>query len=413
MFVLLSAIAFTCFISLAIVFSSMEITLITFDRARLQYLANRKNKNALKMSALLENTEQVALLLSLAKHFVKSFALINAALFAEHYFKGEFHLVAIVIVCSIIILMLTEIIGKTMATLHPERIAYSMVSVLKFLFYTLYPLAWLLQIIHRLLLWGLGTHSHKVKQDFNIEQLRNLIHSPDLVLPHYQRMFLNILELERAKVEDVMIPRHHIIGIDLTDSLDKITEQLSNCYHSRLPLFISTIDNIVGIIHLRRVLALFKHKDLCKETLRDIAQEVYFIPEGTPLIRQLFNFQKEHKSFGLILSEYGDIVGLVTLEDILQELVGGIAGAPSVLHADIHPQTDGSYLVDANIHLRELNRTLQWHLPTEGARTLNGLLLNYLEIIPEAGASLRIEDYLIEIIQTSSSGIKIVKISEL
>jgi len=185
---------------------------------------------------------------------------------------------------------------------------------------------------------------------------------------------------------------------------------LASTQHTRLPLYREDIDNMVGILHVRRVLRLFQQEELTKETLEKNARDLYFVPEGTPLNTQLLNFQRHKRRIGLVVNEYGDIQGLVTLEDILEEIVGDFTTSPDTLNPDIHPQEDSSFLVDASITVRELNRIMQWHLPIEGPKTLNGLILEYLEAIPEAGTSLRLAGYPIEIVQTANNAVKTVRI---
>jgi Mg2+/Co2+ transporter CorB len=224
-------------------------------------------------------------------------------------------------------------------------------------------------------------------------------------------MLLSILDLEKVTVDDIMIPRHEIVGIDLNSPLDIIREQLATAQHTRLPLFRENIDNVIGIIHLRKTVRLFEHETLSKEDLEKIAKDLYFVPEGTPLNTQLLNFQRHKRRIGLVVNEYGDIQGLVTLEDILEEIVGDFTTNPAdVLSPDFHPLDDGSYLVDGSITVRELNRAMKWHLPTEGPKTLNGLILEYLEAIPEAGISLRLDGYPMEIMQAGDRVVKTVRI---
>jgi Mg2+/Co2+ transporter CorB len=223
-------------------------------------------------------------------------------------------------------------------------------------------------------------------------------------------MLLGILDLNKATVEDIMIPRNEIIGVDLNDSLDTIAEQLVNCQHTRLPVYRESIDHVVGIVHLRKLLRLFKNSDFTKETLEKTAKEVYFVPEGTPLNTQLLNFQQQKRRIGLVVNEYGDILGLVTLEDILEEIVGEFTTNPDTLSPSIHTLDENTILVEGSISIRELNRIMSWHLPTEGPKTLNGLILDYLEAIPETGTSLRLEGYPIEIVQVANNTIKTVRI---
>jgi Mg2+/Co2+ transporter CorB len=226
-----------------------------------------------------------------------------------------------------------------------------------------------------------------------------------------QRMLLSILDLEKVTVNDIMVPRNEIDGIDINAPLEDIVSQLTHCSHTRLYVYQDNIDHVVGILHLRKALHLMANNNLNKESLQAIIREPYFIPEGTPLNLQLLNFQRRKRRTGLVVDEYGDILGLVTLEDILEEIVGEFT-ADEVIDSEreIHPQLDGSYLVAGSTNVRELNRTMQWDLPTNGPKTLNGLIIEYLETIPNPGISLRLGQYLIEIVQMSGNAVRTARI---
>lgn len=207
-----------------------------------------------------------------------------------------------------------------------------------------------------------------------------------------------------------MVPRNEIVGIDMEDPWDEITQQILSSPHTRLPVYFGGIDNTVGVLHLRNFLALQKQHDVTKEDIQKIMKEIYYIPEATPLNTQLLNFQKERRRIGLVVDEYGDIQGLATIDDILEEIVGEFTTVPSDNHKEIHPQEDGSYLIDGTLSIRELNRLLNWKLATNGPKTVNGLVTEYLETIPEAGTSLLLDSHPVEVIQTTSSSIKTVRI---
>jgi Mg2+/Co2+ transporter CorB len=223
-------------------------------------------------------------------------------------------------------------------------------------------------------------------------------------------MLLNILDLEKVTVEDIMVPRNEVVGIDLEDAWEEILEHLVHCQHTRLPVYRDSIDDVVGILHARNVLSLLGTSVLDKEQLIGLVREPYYVPEGTALHRQLLNFQRSRRRIGLVVDEYGDIQGLVTLEDILEEIIGEFTTDVSALSRDTHPQDDGSLLVDAGVTIRELNRLEGLDLPTDGPKTLNGLVLEYLENIPEAGTSLKLAGYPIEIVQTTGNAVKTVRI---
>ncbi len=222
-------------------------------------------------------------------------------------------------------------------------------------------------------------------------------------------MLVSILDLEKVTVNDVMVPRNEIEGLDIDASMTEISKQLSHCAHTRLPIYHDSLDNIIGILHVRKAMHLLAQQNLTKNTLNNIIKESYFVPEGTPLNTQLIQFQRQRRRTGMVVDEYGDIVGLVTLEDIFREIVGEFTADTIDEDKDIHPQQDGSYLINGSANIREINRHNNWHLPTEGPKTINGLILEVLESIPDPGVSLRIEDYVIEVVQTSDNTIKTVR----
>lgn len=221
-----------------------------------------------------------------------------------------------------------------------------------------------------------------------------------------------VLNLETITVDDIMIPRGELAYVDVKDDWDTILDVLRSTPHTRLPVCQGNLDNIVGILHMKKVAHALVRGDFTREHLLQLAREreAYFVPEGTTLNVQLLNFRRDRRRIALVVDEYGDIQGLVTLEDILEEIVGEFTSAPATLHKDIHHETDGSYVVNGAINARVLNRTLGWNLPTNGPRTLNGLIVEYLETIPQAGTSLRLGDLSIEILQTVDNSVKTARI---
>ncbi|HWQ95225.1 MAG TPA: transporter associated domain-containing protein, partial [Gammaproteobacteria bacterium] len=232
-----------------------------------------------------------------------------------------------------------------------------------------------------------------------------------LIPQRHQRMLLSILDLEKITVEDIMVPRNEIVGLDLNDDWEQILAQLTSSQHTRLLVYRDGIDNVVGILHLREALRMMSREDFNKEALMEVMKDPYFVPEGTPLNTQLLNFQRQKRRIGLVVNEYGDIQGLVTLEDILEEIVGEFTSDPYATVSDVYPQADGTYLVDGSTNIRDLNRMMHWDLPTDGPKTLNGLILEYLETIPAPGTSLRLAGYPIDIIQTTENAVKMVKVN--
>ncbi|OQX43603.1 MAG: magnesium/cobalt efflux protein, partial [Candidatus Sedimenticola endophacoides] len=277
----------------------------------------------------------------------------------------------------------------------------------------LYPLVWVVNGIANALLRLLGVTPDDAEGNvLSKEELRTVVMEAGAMIPKkHQKMLLSILDLEKVEVEDIMVPRNEIDGIDLQEPLDEITRELHNSQYTRLPVFDDGIDNIVGLIHVRQAMHALSRGELDKQTIRAICDPPYFIPEGTPLNTQLLNFQRKKRRTGLVVDEYGDVLGLVTMADLLEEIVGEFTTDPSDSVQDAQPQEDGSYLVSGSANVKDLVRTLHWELPTDGPRTLNGLIIEYLEAIPEPGTSLLLGGYPIEILQTQGNAVRMVRIA--
>jgi Mg2+/Co2+ transporter CorB len=242
------------------------------------------------------------------------------------------------------------------------------------------------------------------------EELSTVVREAGALLPKgHRKMLLNILALEEATVEDIMVPRNEVTGIDLEEDWEAILEQLHHINHTRIPVYRESIDNIIGILHTKRIMRLMADAGFNKQALESIAVEPYFIPEGTRLTKQILNFQRQKRRLALVVDEYGDLLGLVTLEDILEEIVGEFTTDSYNSMKDIHPQADGSVLVDGGVHVREVNKALKWSLPTDGPKTLNGIILEHMEMIPEPGTSLLLHGLPVEIIKTQKNAVKTVR----
>ena len=385
--------------------------MMAINRYRLRHLATKKHKGAVRVSQLLAQPDRLIGVILLGNNFVNILASSIATIIAIKW-MGEAGIALAAALLTVVILIFSEVTPKTIAALHPEKVAFPASLIIKPLLKILYPLVWALNYMGNSLLKLFGiAEPNKDQHHLSSEELRTVVHEAGGIIPkRHQQMLLGILDLEKVSVEDIMIPRNEIVGIDIDAPLDVISQQLATSQHTRLPLYRENIDNAIGMIHLRKLVSLFKHNELTKASLEKSADELYFVPEGTPLHTQLLNFQRHKRRTGLVVNEYGDIQGLVTLEDILEEIVGEFTTNPDALNLDIHPQEDGSFLVDGTITVRELNRSMQWHLPTEGPKTLNGLILDYLEIIPEADTSLLLEGHPIEIIQIAHKAVKTVRI---
>jgi Mg2+/Co2+ transporter CorB len=393
-------------------FSGSETGLISLNRYRLRHLSKDGNPGAIRASVLLRRPDRLIGLILLGNNFVNILASQIATIIALRLL-GEDSIMVAGLLLTLIVLIFSEITPKTLAALHPERIAFPATLVLKPLLRVLYPLVWLINTIPKGLLRMMGISQEDVdSHNISSEELRTVVNEAGAMIPRrHQKMLLSILDLEKVTVEDIMVPRNEIGGLDLDDDWEAILKQISTSQHTRLPVYQGDINNVIGFVHLRNVLSLQHRNALSREDLMEVIRETYFIPEGTPLNTQLLNFQKQRRRIGLVVDEYGDIQGLVTLDDILEEIVGEFTTDPAAATSkEIHPQDDGSFLVEGSANIRELNRIMHWDLPTDGPKTLNGMITEYLETIPEAGTSLLLEGYPIEIVQTTSSSVKTVRI---
>lgn len=406
------------FIALAVLivcsgfFSGSETGLMTLNRYRLRHLANVGHKGALRASKLLARPDRLIGLILLGNNFVNILASSIATIIALRLL-GEAGIAIAAVVLTLVILIFAEVAPKTLAALHPERIAYPATLVLAPLLKLLYPLVWAVNGVANLFLKPFGVSDlDPSQQSLSPEELRTVVLEAGIMIPKRHRaMLLSILDLEAVTVNDIMVPRSEVTGIDLEDDWDAIVAQLTHSNYTRLLVYRGNIDHVIGFLHLRKVVTLLIKKPNCgREDLEGLIREPYFIPEGTTLHTQLLNFQQQHRRIGLVVDEYGDVLGLVTLEDILEEIVGEFTTDPLAMGRNIIQQGDGSYLVDGSATIRTLNRTLNWQLPTGGPKTLNGLIMEYLEAIPEPGTSLLLAGHPVEIVKTSGNRVKTVLI---
>jgi Mg2+/Co2+ transporter CorB len=413
--VLFGALAFL--VLLSGFFSSSETGLMTLNRYRLRHLAKAKHPGAVRASRLLERPDRLIGLILLGNNFVNilasSLATIIAIRLAEEWRVDTEGAIAIAAVTlTIIILIFAEVAPKTIAALHPEKIAFPASLIYVPLLKILYPFVWTVNLITNWLLRLLRISSKDSSTlSLSSEELRTVVIEAGAMIPgRHQDMLLSILDLEKVTVEDIMIPRNEITGIDIEDEWEEITRQIISSQYTKLPVYKGNIDQVVGFIHLRKIAHLLTQGEFLRDDLLSLVREPYFVPEGTPLNKQLLNFQHNHYRIGLVVDEYGELMGLITLEDILEEIVGEFTTDPANLSKEVHPQDDGSYLIDGTAHVRILNRMLNWDLPTDGPKTINGLILEYMEDIPEPGTSLLLSGHPVEIVQTKDNIIKTVRI---
>jgi len=389
-------------------FSGSETALMTLNRYRLRHLVKLNHSGAIKAHQLLQRPERLLGLILLCNNFVNNFASSIATVIAIKLYADEESSVAIAAgILTIVMLICSEVTPKTLAAIKPEPIAFPAAWIYTLLLKILYPVVWFVNLFVNLLLRIVGVDVKKNHHAaLNKDELKSIISDAESLMPtRYQKMLMGILDLESATVEDIMTPRNEIIGVDLELPVEDIITRIKTSPHTRLPVYKTSIDRIIGFIHLRKILALLNQEDFDKQTIINLLDKPSFIPESTPVHNQMHRFKHEKIRIGLVVDEYGDVQGLVTLDDLLQEIVGELITDDVA----VRTQSDGSYLVDANITIRELNRVTQWSLPTEGPKTLNGLIIEFMETIPETGTSIRLHEYLLEIIKRDENSVKLVK----
>ncbi len=390
-------------------FSGSETALMTLNRYRLRHLVKLKHAGAIKAQKLLQRPDHLLGMILLGNVFVNTMAAMVTTIIALRLFPDlEAKETIAAFVLTLITLIFSEATPKTYAALKPEPLAFPAAWVYVPLLKLIYPIVTFVNFFVNLLLKLLRVDITKTKHDsLSTEELKVIIAEAESVMPpRYQKMLMGILELESATVEDIMTPRNEIVGIDLEEPLDEIIQQIKTSPHTRLPVYKKSIDKVIGTLHLRKVLVLINQTDFDKQTIISLLSKPAFIPETTPVHAQMLKFKAEKIRVGFVVDEYGDVQGLVTLDDLLQEIVGEIITDDTM----VREQKDGSYIVDANITVRELNRILHWELPTEGPKTLNGLIIEFMEMIPEAGTSVKLHGHILEILNRDDKAVKQVKL---
>ncbi len=410
--IILSIIILVLLLCCSAFFSASETAMMTLNRYRLRHLAkSRKNKSAQRAERLLKRPDRLLGTILIGNTFSNILASALATVVAVQV-MGEVGAIVSAILLTLVVLIFGEIMPKTIAAHYPERLAFILCWPLGWIFVLLYPFVILTNAVVNGLLYLVGMKKPALgAEHVTIEELRTIVSEHSKSIPTQSKNFLlGLIDLKGMTVDEIMVPRNEIAGIDLTEDWVNISMQLARSQHTRLPLFKDTIDDVTGMLHMRDLVSLFNKSDFNKEGLIGAAEESYFIPAGTSLMTQLMNFQSNKKRIGLVVDEYGDIQGLVTLEDILEEVIGKYTTDTGSENKLIHPQEDGSFVIDGGMAIRELNRMMSWELPTEGAKTLNGAVVEYLEIIPHPGTCLRLNGYPLEVLAVKDNKIETVKI---
>lgn len=400
-------------IALSAFFSGTETALMSINRYRLRHRAREGSAGARAAEQLLQTPDRLIGLILICNNFVNSASAAIVTVIALEL-GGETYAAVGVGLYTIVLILFGEVAPKTFGALYPERIALPAALVYRVLLKALYPLVVATNLLANGVLRALGITREKASAtSLSREELRTVVAEASTVIPHrHQRMLMSILDLERVHVEDIMVPRNEIVGIDASDEWEDILDQLRDSRHTRIPVYDGSLDELVGILHMKKVARLMARGEFDREQLVALARsrEPYYVPEGTSLNTQLLNFQRQRRRVAFVVDEYGDVQGLVTLEDLLEEIVGEFTSDTTSLHKDVHKEKGGSFIVNASASVRTLNRKMGWSLPTSGPRTLNGLIIEYLETIPDAGTSLRVNDYSIDILQTGENAVKTVRL---
>jgi len=393
-------------------FSGSETGMMSINRYRLKHLEKQNHSGAKRVSKLLAKPDKLIGLILIGNNLVNIFATLITGIIAQRLY-GDAGVFYSGLLLTLVILIFAEITPKTLAALYPEKVAFPSSLILVLLLKLLYPFVIAVNWITNGILAILGISSEQREHhSLSSEELRTVVNESGALLKSQdQDMLVGILDLENVTVEDIMIPRNELVGIDINNEWKRIQKQLTQSNHTRVLLYRDNIDDVVGYVHMRDALRLVSREQFTKATLLRAVREIYFIPEGTPLNVQLLKFQHAKERIGLVVDEYGDIQGLVTLEDILEEIVGDFTTTMTPTTSDeVNIQPDGSYLVDGSATVRDVNKEMAWNFPTDGPKTINGLILEYLEDIPEANLSVRIAGYPLEIIAVKDNMIKTVRI---
>jgi len=396
-------------------FSSSETSMMSLNRYRLRHLIKKNHKGAKRASNLLERPDRLIGIILIGNNLVNILASSIATVLALRYF-GDAGIAVATFCLTFVILIFAEVTPKTLAALYPEVIAFPASFILKPLLKLFYPFVVAVNSISNGLLKMFGVNPEKSNDDhLTHDELRTVVHeSGKLISPRYRKMLLNILDLEGMTVEDIMIPRNEIVGLDLSKDIKTLLKEIGQCDYTRLPVYNEDINNIIGLLHMKKVTRFMKKGELPTDKLciTDNMREPYFVPESTPLNVQLMNFQKERRRIGIVVDEYGDVQGLVTLEDLLEEIVGEFTTRIEEQSDDIKRQADGSVIIDCSTNIRDINKSLQWELATDGPKTLNGLITDHLGSIPHNSIGFSIDNYCFETLEMSDNKIKSVRAFE-
>jgi Mg2+/Co2+ transporter CorB len=398
---------------LAAFFAGSETALMRLNRYRLRHRASEGHRGSRLAESLLAHPDRLIGLILLLSTTVNVVTPMLVGFLALRL-GGEFWVAFGASLLALVMLIFCEVAPKTFGALHPEQLALPAAYIYTPLMWLLYPFVWATNLLANGVLRLFGVAREQAAHSLSSEELRTVVAEAGAMIPRrHQQMLVSILDLENATVEDIMVPRNEIVGIDVDDDWDRVLEQLRQSQHTRLPVYQGDIDRIIGVLHMKQVVHELVRGRLERAALMQAAsaREAYYVPSGTALNTQLLNFQRGRHRLAFVVDEYGDIQGLVTIDDILEEIVGEFTTDPAtMMHNDVHAEDDGSFVANASATIRAINRSMRWNLPMDGPKTLNGLILEFLETIPEPGTTLKLADYTLEVLQTGESAIKTVRI---
>ena len=407
--------AFVVLLLFSAFFSISETSMMALNRYRLKHLARTGNRGAILASQLLQRTDKLLGVILLGNNLANTAAAALGTVIAFRVLgENEWAVTITTAAVTFFLLVFSEITPKVIGATYPERIAFVASYVLAPLLRLVYPLVWFINLFSGALLWLLRLSRRGAAEgtaQLSLEELRTLVlEGGNFLPPKHQKILLNLFDLESITVDDLMTPRSQIEALDLELSAEELRRELASSNHTRIPVYRGTLDNVVGVLHARRVLNMGA-EDITAQGLAEVMRPPYFVPMGTSLLAQMQNFQEEEERLGLVVDEYGELMGLITLEDILEEIVGEFTTqSPLAITGGFVRQEDGSVIVEGSTTLREVNRRIGAQLPLEGPKTLNGLILEHLEDIPEPGTTVKIAGYPIEIVQTQDRAVKIARI---
>jgi len=385
--------------------------MMAINRYRLKTLSAKNNPQAKKVEKLLGNVEHLIGGILLGNNLVNILAASITTILTLKLW-GEGSVIFASLLLTLVILIFAETAPKTYAANNPEKVALPAAVILEFIIKLFKPIIWLISYISQIILKPFDLKSSS-KDNLNSEELRMaVVDSKSIISKNYRKMLLNIIDLEKVKIEDIMVPHHELVSVDISNEIE-LFDQLKRIQHTRLLIFEGSENNIIGTIHMRDVVNLYARDEISIKKIKGVIREPYFIPEGTSLSVQLEHFKNQKRRLGLVVDEYGEVKGMAALEDILEEIVGQFTSNQGETIEEINQQEDGSYLVDPRINIRELNKALKIKLPYDNATTLNGLILENLQSFPQHNVSLKIEQIVIEIVQVSKQGIKLVRITKI